>query len=307
MIILKSDRLFVLTNKIMKERLWTVYVTKCYKATHAHAVRWQHGAMKRVGQTLSIYGWNRIQQHNQPIQPTNPDVIFTDGRVILQLNDYVNDADNEIDLIDNQIKQLKEKLGVYNNILDNENITPERRQQVEGFRDSTDSGIKKLYLKRERVIIRRQSFINRMKQWVNGLFNRFDLRRRIRSILTVKGLTVAGIVLTFGAILTSIITSVSPSSSSPSPTDPPDDPSPTPSNGETIGDWFKKKLSSFAKFLKSLAGKALIALPGVIGSIVSFLLKSTASAFGFIAQNVLWFILAIGAFALSYLVKELKS
>ena len=60
---------------------------------------------------------------------------------------------------------------------------------------------------------------------------------------------------------------------------------PTPSSGGT--DRVKKQLKTLAGWLKALAGKAAAALPGVIGAIVSWLLKTAGSVAVWLAEN-LW-------------------
>ena len=66
----------------------------------------------------------------------------------------------------------------------------------------------------------------------------------------------------------------------PSPT-----PTPTPSGGG-IKEWIKGKLEGLAKILKSLAEKAAVALPGIIGSIISWILTKAEQAVGWLANNI---------------------
>jgi len=56
-------------------------------------------------------------------------------------------------------------------------------------------------------------------------------------------------------------------------------PAPTPSSEGAVTDWVKKQLKALAGWLKTLAGKAAAVLPEVIGTIVSWLLKTA----GFVA------------------------
>ena len=53
-------------------------------------------------------------------------------------------------------------------------------------------------------------------------------------------------------------------------------------------------LQKIANILIKLGDKALAALPGIIGAVVNSLLKSAASAVGFLAENLWALIVAIG-------------
>ena len=55
----------------------------------------------------------------------------------------------------------------------------------------------------------------------------------------------------------------------PTPTHKPEPPAPTPG----IKGWIKEQLRNIANLLLKLADKMLVALPGIIGSVVSFVLK----------------------------------
>ena len=49
----------------------------------------------------------------------------------------------------------------------------------------------------------------------------------------------------------------------------------------------KKQLHTIANFLKQLAGKAAAALPGIIGSVLSWIFKTASKGFEWLAGN-LW-------------------
>ena len=62
---------------------------------------------------------------------------------------------------------------------------------------------------------------------------------------------------------------------------------PTPSDRGGVTDWVKKHLKTLTGWLKALAGKAAAALPGVIGAIGSWLLKTAGSVAVWLAEH-LW-------------------
>ena len=65
-------------------------------------------------------------------------------------------------------------------------------------------------------------------------------------------------------------------------------PTPTPPDKPpSIPDKVKEGLKKFAEWLKELAKKSAIALPGIIASIVGFILKAAAGVVGFMAEHLI--------------------
>ena len=60
--------------------------------------------------------------------------------------------------------------------------------------------------------------------------------------------------------------------------------------GDTGNSPVKDAVKRVAKWLQTLAEKSIAALPGIIGAIVSFILKTASAAVGFIAEH-LWLFL----------------
>ena len=77
---------------------------------------------------------------------------------------------------------------------------------------------------------------------------------------------------------------------SPEPPEPPASKPEPPSGG--VKEWIQKHLKNLANTLKKLSFAALGALPSVIGSIVSWLLKMAGNEVGWLAKHV-W-TLAVG-------------
>ena len=68
-------------------------------------------------------------------------------------------------------------------------------------------------------------------------------------------------------------------------------PKPSPKSG--VKDWVKKQLQNLGKLLASLAGKAAAALPGIIGSIVSWLLSATGKVVNWFGNNLWALVVAV--------------
>ena len=71
-------------------------------------------------------------------------------------------------------------------------------------------------------------------------------------------------------------------------------PPPKPPSKEGLKDWVKKQLHNLVRLLANLAEKAAAALPGVIGSIVSWLLSVTGKVVNWFG-NDLWALVVLVA------------
>ncbi|CAG2235942.1 unnamed protein product [Mytilus edulis] len=129
-----------------------------------------------------------------------------------------------------------------------------------------------------------RSQVNRFKQTIHKMLNEDKtLGERIRTLFREQGITIVSVLTAFGMIIGVIVEAFT---GSPSPA-----PSP-PSKGGGVQDWIKKQLKNLGKLLSFLAGKLAAALPGIIGSIVSWLLSATKDVVNWFANN-LWALLIL--------------
>ena len=92
----------------------------------------------------------------------------------------------------------------------------------------------------------------------------------ILSLFREQGITIASILTAVGmAVSTLVLALTGGVGSVPAPA-----PSSKPSDKGNFKEWVKKHLQALGRALANLAGKAAAALPGIIGSIVSWLLNT---------------------------------
>ena len=109
---------------------------------------------------------------------------------------------------------------------------------------------------------------------------------------------VEGIVLATKSAVSAVTPAPKPKPPGPKPKpDVPDTPieppkPPEPPKPKTWTDWLKDQLQKIANLLLKLGDKALIALPGIIGEVVKFVLKSAGAVVGFLADH-LWAFAAV--------------
>ena len=141
--------------------------------------------------------------------------------------------------------------------------------------------------------------INRIKETLNKILKEDStLGERLRTLFKEQGITIVSILTAIGMTIGMIVEAVIPgggAAATPSPKPPPSQ------NG--VKEWVKKQLHNLAKLLANLAGKAAAALPGVIGSIVSWLLSATGKVVNWFGNN-LWALVVLVAGLLYAAAKE---
>ena len=117
------------------------------------------------------------------------------------------------------------------------------------------------------------------------------LGERIRTLFSEQGITIISILTTLGMTLGVLIEALlgGPSTS-------------TPTSGGTSGgdkkggarEWIKEKLKALSQLLGKLADKALASLPGIIGSIISWILNRAKEVIGWLSQNLWALVTGVG-------------
>ena len=164
-----------------------------------------------------------------------------------------------------------------------------------------------------------RSQFQRIKQTVDKMLHQdLTLGEQIQTLFREQGITIASVItalgLAIGMIINSILSaakSIVNPTPSPKPTPKPDPtpkpkptPEPTPEPG--IKGWIKQQLQNMANLLSKVADKMLIALPGIIGSVVSFVLKAASTAVGFISEHLWLLIVALVGLLYNYLSSSLS-
>ena len=118
------------------------------------------------------------------------------------------------------------------------------------------------------------------------------LAERIRILFREQGITIASILTAIGMAISTLVLALTDGTSGGTPS-----PSPSPDKG-SLREWAKKTLQALGRALAKLAGKAAEALPGIIGSIVSWLLSTLGKAASWMAENLWAMVIAISGLLL---------
>ena len=133
-----------------------------------------------------------------------------------------------------------------------------------------------------------RSQVSRIKETIHKVLNEdTTLGERIRTLFREQGITIVSVLTAFGMIIGVIVETFIPTTGggTTTPAKPPT---------KDVKDWIKKQLTNLGKLLSTLAGKAAEALPGIIGSIVSWLLSSVGKVVGWFADH-LWAVVVLVA------------
>ena len=129
------------------------------------------------------------------------------------------------------------------------------------------------------------------------------LGERIRTLFREQGITIVSILTTLGMTLGVLSKALlgGPSTS-------------TPTSGGTSGgdkkggarEWMRNKLKALSELPGKLADKALASLPGIIGSIISWILNRAKEVVGWLSQNLWALITGVGVLIYTYFMTKTR-
>ena len=129
------------------------------------------------------------------------------------------------------------------------------------------------------------------------------LGERIRTLFKEQGITIVSILTAVGMAIGVLIEALLGGPSASAPT----------SGGTSGGDkkggareWIKNKLKALSRLLGKLADKALASLPGIIGSIISWILNRAKEVVGWLSQNLWALITGAGVLIYTYFVTNAR-
>ena len=129
------------------------------------------------------------------------------------------------------------------------------------------------------------------------------LGERIRTLFKEQGITIVSILTAVGMTIGVLIEALLGGPSASAPT----------SGGTSGGDkkggareWIKNKLKALSQLLGKLADKALASLPGIIGSILSWILNRAKEVIGWLSQNLWALITGVGVLIYTYFMTKTR-
>ena len=147
--------------------------------------------------------------------------------------------------------------------------------------------------------------INQIKESITKFLDKETgtLGERIRTLFKEQGITIVSILTAVGMTIGVLIEALlgGPSASAPK------------SGGTSGGDkkggareWIKNELKALSQLLGKLADKALASLPGIIGSIISWILNRAKEVIGWLSQNLWALITGVGVLIYTYFMTKTR-
>ena len=130
------------------------------------------------------------------------------------------------------------------------------------------------------------------------------LGERIRTLFKEQGITIVSILTALGMTLGALIEALL---GGPSTTSTPTSQSTTTSDKKGgVREWIKNKLKALSSLLGKLAAKAGAALPGIIGSIISWILNRAKEVVGWLSNNLWALITGVGVLIYTYFMTKTR-
>ena len=147
--------------------------------------------------------------------------------------------------------------------------------------------------------------INQIRGSIIKFFNKEmgTLGERIRTLFKEQGITIVSILTAVGMTIGVLIEALLGGPSTSTPT------SGSTSDGDKKGgarEWIKNKLKALSQLLGKLADKALASLPGIIGSIISWILNRAKEVVGWLSQNLWALITGVGVLIYTYFMTKTR-
>ena len=147
--------------------------------------------------------------------------------------------------------------------------------------------------------------INQIKESITKFLNKETgtLGERIRTLFKEQGITIVSILTAVGMAIGVLIEALLGGPSVSAPT----------SQSTTTSDkkggareWIKNKLKALSQLLGKLADKALASLPGIIGSIISWILNRAKEVVGWLSNNLWALITGVGVLIYTYFMTKTR-
>ena len=183
-------------------------------------------------------------------------------------------SDNQRNMIEDRIKKLRDELNERNKEIDI--LKGEASKQINQIRESITK-----FLDKE---------MGTLGERIRTLFKEQGIM--IVSILTAVGMAI-------GILIEALLGGPSVSTTSGGTSD-------GDGKGGGAREWIKNKLKALSQLLGKLADKALASLPGIIGSIISWILNRAKEVSGWLSQNLWALITGVGVLIYTYFMTKTR-
>ena len=236
--------------------------------------------------TTSDVGLLRDEHTRLRGDETGPDHTDQIKKIDALIEQY-NNENPEFRALDDELKRANMKLSeLYkerDKLLSLPELTAEQRAELAKIDDRIE-----FYFDQENYARERIAQTKSLREVIRD--PQLSLRAKLTELFQRRGLTIGSLLVALGMTVSAIALGVTKTAGGGAGSNKPD--TPTPDGG---GPYSKAQqiVRRFGDWLKSLASKSAAALPGIIGSIVSFILRAAGTVVGFIGEQLWIFLVAV--------------
>ena len=207
----------------------------------------------------------------------------------VELEDRIKHEENKLNEIQDPIYSDDQRKTVEDRIKNLRDELNERNEQINILKDEASKQI------------------NQIKESVTKFLDKEmgTLGERIRTLFKEQGITIVSTLTAVGMAIGVLIEALLGGASASAPTS-----GSTPADGGDkkggAREWIKNKLKALSQLLGKLADKALAALPGIIGSIISWILNRAKEVVGWLSQNLWALITGVGVLIYTYFMTKTR-
>ena len=125
-----------------------------------------------------------------------------------------------------------------------------------------------------------------------------SLAEKIRTLFREQGITIASTLTAIAMAIGVLVEALLPGGGGSTAESPP------PKDKKGLKEWIRNKPKALASLLRKLGVKAAEALPGIIGAIITWILKRAKEVMGWLSQNLWALVVGIGGLIYAYMVTK---
>ena len=129
-----------------------------------------------------------------------------------------------------------------------------------------------------------------------------SLAEKIQTLFQEQGITITSILTAIGMAISVLVEGLLPGGGAAAGDGASGKPPPKDKKG--LKEWIRNKREALTLLLRRLGMKAAEALPGIIGAILSWILKRAADVVGWVSQNLWALVVGIGDLLYTYMVTK---
>ena len=191
-----------------------------------------------------------------------------------------------------KLEEFQEYPGVYDDAV-KEDIT----KRINALNDELETRQESIDLLKGRL----KNQITSFKEMIAKVLDKdTSLGEKIRTLFREQGITIASILTAIGMAIEVLVEALLPGGGGAATASGGGEPPPKDEKG--LKGWIRSKLKALASLLGKLGIKAAVALPGIIGGIISWILNRAKDIVGWVSQNLWALVVGIGGLIYTYLV-----